>query len=659
LKALFSIFILLLLSLQISFAQIPDFARNPTANNNGSNSSSTTSTSLGDYKIIFPDSLPVHYFYASNPDELFSLKDTLLDNFQHYEPTRQVEYFDYITLGEIGHPHKPLLYQPIIREGVDLGFHQFDLYMQANDKVRFFKNPKPYTEAYYSATTSQEELLMKAIASIDLSKQIKGAIDYRRINHAAQYKNSNNRHTNFSISAWYESKSKRHKVYASYLANTILQKNNGGLVDIDAIQTGGTFASRSLASVNLENAQTEYYKKEITLTNYFYIHRLAKPNTDNSASNAVNLLAMHQISYDRTIHKFFDSSPADDTLVYGDLMIDSRGLRNYVNYHKVENEFKIRLEYNGQLDVGLKHKVFFLRQEPQDTVLNNLFLIGKWHLQTKNDRFGLQAKAHFGLLDNGGDYLADGRAYLSLDKLGRLDVRLMSQRYSPTLMHYRLFISQQEIWNNSFAKPIETSLMASYFLPKTKTTLHFQNHLINNLIYFDTLAMPKQADNAVNVIQFLVNQNFKRGSFHLDNTIGVQQISNTDILRHPSFVSKHSIYFEGYVFKKAALARLGLDVRYNTNYFADNYQPATGQFYIQNDKNITSVPLIDAFLSFKIQTFRAFVKAENLNELIWGSTYTLNGRTFFVDTPIHMEYAPNYASRGTTIRFGIHWRFYD
>ena len=196
--------------------------------------------------------------------------------------------------------------------------------------------------------------------------------------------------------------------------------------------------------------------------------------------NKINLLAMHEISYERAIHKYFDSSPADDTLVYGDLMVDSRGLRNYMDYHKIENEFKIRLEYNGQLDVGLKHKIFFLNQEPKDTILNNLFLIGKWNLKTQNDRFGLRAKAHFGILDNGGDYLVDGQAYLSLDKLGRLDARLISQRYSPSLMQYRLFISQQEIWNNDFAKPIETSLMATYSLPITKTTLHFQNHLINN-----------------------------------------------------------------------------------------------------------------------------------------------------------------------------------
>ena len=667
-KVLFSI-LFVTISLQFAFAQMPDFARNQGGSNNGGSPNSSSN-----YKIIFPDSLPVHYFYASNPDELFSLSDTLLDNFQQYQPTRQVEYFDYITLGEVGHPHKQLLYQPIIREGVDLGFHQFDLYLRPSEKVRFFDNPKPYTEAYYSSTTSQEELVMTAIASIKLAKQINGAIDYRRINHAGLYQNSNNKHTNFSFSAWYESKNKRHRAYVSYLANTILQKNNGGLVDINNIATGGTFDSRALVAVNLEDSQTEYYKKEVTLTNYFYLNRLtqspvAPPKPDSLSGkplplevpkkSKINLLAMHEISYERVIHKFFDSSPADDTLVYGDLMVDTRGLRNYMDYHKIENEFKIRVEYNGQLDIGLKHKVFFLNQEPKDTVLNNLFLIGKWNLKTKNDRFGLQAKAHFGILDNGGDYLIDGQAYLSLDKFGRLDARLMSQRYSPSLMQYRLFISQQEIWNNAFAKPIETSLMATYSLPKTKTTLHFQNHLINNFIYSDSLATPQQAQNVVNIIQFLVSQNFKIGSFHLDNTVGVQQVSNTDILRVPTFVSKHSMYFEGYVFKRAAFARLGVDVRYNTSYLGDNYQPATGQFYLQNNTMLNDIPLIDAFLSFKVQTFRAFIKVENLNELIWGNNYTINGKTFFVANPIHMEYAPNYASRDMTIRFGIHWRFYD
>ncbi len=640
------------------------------------------------FQVIHPDSVPIHYFYANNPDEWFSFSDTLLTNFHQYDPAREVDYFDYINLGDVGLPARPLLYQPIIREGFHVGFNQYRLYEWQQNEVRFFNNRKAYTEAEYTQSSSQNEFTVKALASIKLGKKTRFAADFRRIRQDGIYQNQGLKHGNLSLTAWYESKDKRHRAYFSYLTNSFFQQQNGGISDVTNIGEGGIFSSRSQLSVNLLAAETTHNQDIFSLTNYISLtpKKRPKPIVDSISSKLdtlsfrpiepskpilespekkqkANLFIMHQLNYETTSFKFFDTAPPSDSTVYGHFMVDERGLRHYVGYRAIENTLKIRLAYMGNLDVGIRHKVFFVEQEPKDTTINNLFLTGDWQLDIPNDNFGLQVKARLGLLDNGADYLLDANAFLNIEKIGRLDAKLTSQRYSPSLIQHRAYISKQEIWNNDFSKPIETSLVAKLFIPKTKTTIHFQNHLINNLIYMDTLGLPQQESSAVNILQLLVAQNFKYKAFHFDNAVGFQQVSNSEVLRYPSLVTKHSLYFEGFLFKRAAQVKVGMDVRYNSSYYANDFQPATGQFFLQNHTNIAPLPIVDFFFSTKVQTFRAFIKVENANELIFNETVENFVNTNLPSWNFNPSYytlvAPQYPMRSWTMRMGVHWRFYD
>ena len=670
-------------------AQIPNF------NTGGSGGIGDAPKQNANFKTIFPDSVPVHFFYLEQPETWYKLDDTLLLDFHQYDPTRQLPYFDEMNLGDIGLPTKPLLYQPIIREGFHLGFNQYRLYQWQNDKIRYFETPKPYTEAIYTQTGSQDEFTLEAVASINLSKNIKASLDFRRIRQDGQYQRQALKHGNFSATAMRTSKDKRLRTYFSYLTNNIFQQHNGGVQNVTDIGVGGIFSSRSGLSVNLSGAETDYSQNIMTLTNYYSLTRAPEPpesSKQDTIPRAVDtlsfrpktpplspsfvqppptlektkkadLLLMHQLVYETINFKFFDISPPTDSAIYGDFMVDERGLRHSISYRAIENKFKVRLAYMGNLDVGIRHKIFFVNQEPKDTTINNLFLMGDWNLDTNNDNFGLNVKARFGLLDNGTDYLVDANAFLSIPNIGRLDGRLVSQRYSPSLLQHRMYISQREMWNNTFAKPIETTLMASLHIPKTKTTFHFQNHLINNFIYYDTTGTPAQATGAVNILQFLISQPLKFKALHFNNTIGVQQVSNSELLNYPSFVSKHSLYLEGGIFRKAALVQFGIDARYNTGFQADNFQPATGQFYLQNQTTVSRLPIFDIYFSTKVKTFRGFIKVENVNEAILNETVEGLVDTYFPSWNFNPTYytlqSPQYPMRSWSIRFGVHWRFYD
>ncbi len=207
-----------------------------------------------------------------------------------------------------------------------------------------------------------------------------------------------------------------------------------------------------------------------------------------------------------------------------------------------------------------------------------------------------------------------------------------------------MFVSQQLLWENNFNKTLETNLAVTYGLPKINFEISGQYHLLNNYIYYDTLAFPQQTGIPISILQLIINQNFKVGSFHLDNSIVLQSTSEDEI-RLPSFYSKNSLYFEGKIFKKVMLLRTGFDLRMSSNYFATYYHPLAGQFQLQDKEEISFYPAVDVFLTFKVKTLRFFIKGENLTHVIYDQYKEL-----FVQVA-------DYPQPFFNMRLGLSWQF--
>ena len=113
-------------------------------------------------------------------------------------------------------------------------------------------------------------------------------------------------------------------------------------------------------------------------------------------------------------------------------------------------------------------------------------------------------------------------------------------------------------------------------------------------------------------------------------------------------VLRQRLAFEGNFFKNLNIST-GLEVRYHTPYKADNYAPVLGQFFYQDTATINNRPEINAFLHFRIRSFKGFIRVENLNTFKVGDKgvqFTNNNLA-----------TPNYAYPGLVTRFGIYWSF--
>jgi hypothetical protein len=159
------------------------------------------------------------------------------------------------------------------------------------------------------------------------------------------------------------------------------------------------------------------------------------------------------------------------------------------------------------------------------------------------------------------------------------------------------------------------------------------------------IVAPAQYEGTINYLSVKISRELKFGNFALDNTILYQKTEQQDaILNVPAIVTRNTFYFSDFIFKKALFLQTGISLNYFSNYYANEYNPVIGEFFVQKDKQIGNHPNLDFFINAKIQRTRIYFKAEHFNS-------ALTGNNFYA--------SPNNPSRDFTIRFGLIWNFFN
>ena len=122
-----------------------------------------------------------------------------------------------------------------------------------------------------------------------------------------------------------------------------------------------------------------------------------------------------------------------------------------------------------------------------------------------------------------------------------------------------------------------------------------------------------------------------------------QKPSNEELIHLPDLSAFVSAYYK-FVVSKVLFSQIGIDTRYNTEYYADAYAPSTGLFHLQSEKKYGNYPYIDVYASIRLKRTRLFFKMMNI-----GSEF------------IHEVYitTPTYPMNRSTFRLGVSWAFYD
>jgi Putative porin len=637
-----------------------------------SNTSSFPTDSLDTPEEEEIDTANIVFFFPNNPGVLLSEKDSLLENnLQQYDPARRGR-LDHFNLGNVGSAAYPSVYQPMLRSGLDIGLHQFDIYQIRNNEIRFYQQTKAFTDLFYSGN-EQSNGLLEAKYGRSFANGLKLSVDYKRIFNLGIADNAvpiiqrnvggrnqewlyqglpRGRTVAFGIGFWLHKD--KYDGYLTFTSNLVSQFDKGGI-------TGDSVFRKLTPSLTLtprlSSAFTRHEKYEIS-----YLHYL-KLNKNDSIDTKRAYLVSHDIKYKSAFYHTADpfgaksSEPKpeqSDSIFYGSFITDARGIRFLLKEKQIENSFNISTTrarvskdstqttsgQNDWLEVGITHSFHTVDDEAIQRNFNNVILRGRFNF-TPNENLKVETSAQFNILGyNIGDYRLNGEAFFNLENIGSLKLKAINQLYEPTWMQSNLTLTQKPFWDNKFSKTLETHLSGTLNIPRIGLEATVAYTLLNNYIYFDKKAKVQQASAPLSILQLIVNQNITLAKFHLDNTVAIQKPTET-FLRLPTFYTKNSLYWEGKLFKKVMLTRIGADVRYNSTWSAPSYMPLIGQFFTQENGDVRAYPSLDIFLSFKVSSFRFFAKMENVVGSFGNDIYTqLYG----------------YPVPDRNFRFGIRWQ---
>ncbi|MDE7388912.1 MAG: putative porin, partial [Muribaculaceae bacterium] len=206
----------------------------------------------------------------------------------------------------------------------------------------------------------------------------------------------------------------------------------------------------------------------------------------------------------------------------------------------------------------------------------------------------------------------------------------------------RRYQSNHFVWRNDFGRTRRLRFGGAIDIAASGTTLSAGLENAQNLIYFDSEAMPRQCGSNVQIFSATLDQHLGFGIWHWDNVVTYQVASDRSVLRLPVL----SVYSNMYLLFRLATLRvqIGVDCQYMTRYKALAYQPATMSFYNQDEGiMVGDYPLCNAYANMKLGKVRFFVMCSHVNRGLFG------GNNYF--STAHNPVNPRRFQLGLTVDF--------
>jgi hypothetical protein len=283
------------------------------------------------------------------------------------------------------------------------------------------------------------------------------------------------------------------------------------------------------------------------------------------------------------------------------------------------------------------------------TRIYNVYATGEYRNRTRNQVWDIEATGQLYLTGfNAGDYAA----YVSMKrmlgkKLGFLNIGFQNVNRSPSFILDKL--SMFPVSNRTgFAKENIIRFFALYENPRNGWKLGGEYFAVTNFMYFDSFFSAKQEATLFNVLHLNAEKKF-RLSRHWNwyTEIHLQQTTGQPPVNIPFLLTRNRIAFEGN-FATNLFLSTGVEIRYNSSYKADDYSPFLGQYFIQNTHTFANRPDINAFVHFRIKSFKGFFRVENLNTLDVSKGFSFSKLNFNTNQN---------PGTGLWLRFGLWWSF--
>ncbi len=628
----------------------------------GGNTSMQRDTTKHDHE---PDTLTLRYRFLDEPTD-FTIDSTIADfslNYLGFPST-------YMTLGNNGNAARNLVFTPRMVPGFDPGFHAYDIYAFNHQNAKFYNTNRPFSELWYLIGAKQEQMINLQHTQ-NRGEKFNFSFQYRKVNSPGFFQNQATNHDTYNVTANYNSQDKRYHLYLSYYLNKINGGENGGVMDpadlndpdnkdrrLVPVRLGGN--NPSLGGLLNTNIPTKSYNQDASILvrqQYDWGHGDTVHVNDTTQYYKFDPVfrVEHTLTYTENTYRFQDAAP--DSLYYRlfyDLTVPLNNpdtLRTRHRWRVFSNDislmqFPMRGNQAHFIRVGAAFEIIkgqFQASELKEESFTNLRLHGEYRNKTRNQRWDLQAKGElYPIGENAGDFSVYGRLSRYLNEtLGNVSLMANNVNREPSYV-YRYFGTRngKEWLNNDLSKENITQVQLRADNKKLKYNLSANYYLYTNYTYFKSFTESAQNSGVFNLLQLVAYKRFDVRSFTFDGDVAFQQLAGTAPLQLPTVWARLRVAYTAKLFKNLNLYT-GLEGKYNTPYYADDYSPVLGQFFYQNMQQITNKPDVAAFIHFRIKSLSAYVRGENLNTLVWDNNYV----------------SSLYPANNFGIRVGLRWWF--
>lgn len=615
--------------------------------------------------------------------------DTSLIDFHIYNPPFR-NSISVQSLGNIGNSYQSAdFFQRRTPERDFLFQMNYYDYGQIPGDIKFYDVTKPYTLLTYGqwfGNKPKGETVLKVFQTQNINRHINFGIYYNSIGSSGKYLNQEAKDR--SIGLFTSGTFDQYDYWFSFGKNRYQNQENGGLPNPKDIENPDIKPEN--ISVWLTDVQSINSNIFLALTHQYKLGAWKEMKDTNEVFEQFfpRVALMHVLDYHHSTRQYTEADPnpsftyADDR---GKVYFYGKDHVPYINgtvgnstdpatidrtrQRVISNRFFLKFleasdrKYTFGKQIFISNDLVNVYYPQQELVTDSLGqkhppLGLMQHNNYSNTYIGgsaYRSGGRFWSWTAGGKSYIQGRNALDYELSGAIEkpirsrqdtsfVRIFAKMTNRTPDYFfEHYYSNHYKWENFFDKIYTLRFSATMDKPGWRLKASVNYSIINKYVFFNELALPEQAKSEFSVVQATLNKDFKFGGLNIRNWLVFQHTTTDKYLALPVLSARNSTYYEG-AYAKVLYFQFGLDTRYETAYYADQYAPATGMFYRQTSTTIGDYAWIDAFINLRLKRTQFYFKYTNLaSQFVKGGYYT----------------SPNYPAPAATLLFGLSWSFYN
>lgn len=600
--------------------------------------------------------------------------DTLFNFFHNYHPA----YLNQITNTYTGNYGGAYLGNNYFNRLTSQSFYfsrYHSDYMLTPSDLNFYNTTTPYTMLDYSQSENKNrrnETRFNVLHSQNINRDINFTFRYDQAKSDGQYNFQQNRNNAISIYGSYNTD--RFNIYSGFISNRIRNSENGGLVDDNNLLE---IPTQENIPVRLPDARSEIRSSWLFGTAEYLIGTAEVIDETSIFRPVLSIILESGVTYNTRVFK--EGEGFDNSEYFPDYFLNPDFTHDSVRFSSIYHLFQIKSHERAQkrfsfgqrayLGIDNDRRVFaapgyanpVFPYHPGNYGEN--FYLGpepRWNVRSYTNAYiGLGLFRHLGEFWT---WEVEGKQYFSGFKAGQTElsgtIAKPFRLAADSLSYFRIsgelnnrvpdyfqqqYFSNRVQWNNNLVN--EQAMHARFLLvsPLYKLEAGVGYSLINNFIYHNYSGIPDQMTSEQLVLGAHLKKEFTLGNFSL-LTHGLWQKASAEQYLHLPQLSLRIVPSYYLLISKVLYTQFGIDIRANTQYYADAFQPATGLFYLQDEKKLGDYPYMDAFANLRLKRTRVFFQMLNIG-------------TAFIQQPYFT--ALNYPMNRMTFRLGVAWSFYD